>query len=104
MINEDDDWQENGPSILRQELLDRAWLVLRHEGPLILQHLFYRDDRATELIVIDEYDDFLGYLEASAGPGDEIHVWSFREVCRGDNRLMAGRYPDSRGRTPQRSA
>jgi hypothetical protein len=69
-----------------------------------VEHWFYYGSRSPDRIVFDAYDKFLEYLIANAQPGDALHVWSFAQVCRDDNTLVNGKYPDRQGRVPKGGA
>ena len=104
MINEHDDWTEGGQNILAPETLSRIALALEQEGPVILEHRFYRGSRSPDRLVFDDYADLLGYVKSHAKPGDHFYAWSYAQLCREDNSLVAGKYPDALGRTPRRGA
>lgn len=42
--------------------------------------------------------------ESKARPGDAFHVWDFADLCRDNNTLADGKYPDAEGRVPSRGA
>jgi hypothetical protein len=39
-----------------------------------------------------------------AKPGDHLLIWGFGDLCKNDNRLADGKYPDEAGRTPRGGA
>ena len=104
MVYEQDEWSSAGPSILDPERLAKIARVLADEGPVILEHWFYRGSRAPSRLVFDDYDDFIAYLKTEARPGDAFHVWHYAELCRNDNQLAEGKFPDTSGRTPRKGA
>jgi hypothetical protein len=99
---EDDGWEANRQRLLSSAKLAEIGKVLRDEGPIVLEHWFYRGARAPSRLIFDEYDAFEAYLEANARPGDAFYAWSYVAVCRGDNRLADWKSPDEFGRTPAR--
>jgi hypothetical protein len=74
--------------------------VLENVGPVILEHWHYCGSRPPDRIVFDGFEGFLRYLQEKCIPGDALHVWNYAEVCRDDNSLVNGKYPDDQGRTP----
>lgn len=102
MVNEDDDWSENGKSIVSTENLEGLRHTLEQEGPLIVEHRLYRRNSAPERLIFDEYDELLSYLQSHARPGDSFYAWSYASVCNSENAIAIGKYPDGRGRTPKR--
>jgi hypothetical protein len=77
---------------------------LEEVGPVIVEHWFYYGSRSPDRLVFEDYDEFLEYLRANAKPGDALHVWEFPRVCRDDNTLAHGKYPDAEGRVPKGGA
>jgi hypothetical protein len=55
-------------------------------------------------LIFDEYEDFLDHLKSGAKPGDHILIWEYSDLCRNDNNLADGKYPDDVGRTPRGGA
>ena len=99
-ICEDDDWSKTGPNILSSEALAKIEAVLE-QAPVILEHWFYRSSSAPDRLIFDDYEGFLTYLKSNSHPGDKIYVWNFAELCKDDNHVVAGKYPDAIGRTPR---
>lgn len=44
------------------------------------------------------------YLARHARPGDAFDVWSFQDVCKDEEALALGKYPDADGAVPLRGA
>ncbi len=103
MINENDDWSKAGANILSPDLLAKIRAALEQE-PLILEHWHYYGSRAPDRMIFEDYEDFLTYLKSHARPGDSFHIWGYAALCRDDNELVWGKYPDEKGRTPRRGA
>lgn len=101
---EDDGWTSDGRKITAPEALDSIRRCLDDEGPIIVEHRFYRGSCAPERSVFSDIEGFLEYLNAHASAGDSIHVWSFAAVCRDDNGLATGKCPDDDGMVPARGA
>ena len=102
--SEADDWNPDGPKITSPENLELIRQTLEDEGPVIVEHWFYRGSRAPERLIFDDYEAFSTYLEEHAHAGDAIHVWSFAAVCKDGNRLAHGKCPDEQGLVPKRGA
>src|SRR4029077_8134369 len=104
--SEDDGWTPNGLKITTPEAMDAVRRCLDEEGPIIVEHWFYRGfyrgSCAPDRMVFKDFEAFSAYLEANEFAGDAIHVWSFPTVCRNDNALLAGKCPDEDGFVPAR--
>ncbi|MEX0716546.1 MAG: hypothetical protein WD066_08165 [Planctomycetaceae bacterium] len=101
---EEDGWTAEGTKITAPAALETIRQCLDEEGPIIVEHWFYRGLCAPERMVFEDFEAFAAYLDAHAIAGDAIHVWSFAAVCRDDNRLEYGKCPDENGQVPQRGA
>jgi hypothetical protein len=101
---EADDWTPNGSKINAPEKLHAIRHVLEHEGPIIVQHWFYRGASAPDRLVFDDYEEFTVWLNERTAAGDAIDVWSWAAVCAADVRLAEGKCPDSEGLVPRRGA
>jgi hypothetical protein len=102
--SEDDDWTVDGRKITASEVLETVRQCLENEGPIIVEHWYYRGSCAPDRSVFDDYEAFVEYLDAHASAGDAIHVWSFAAVCRNDNELASGKCPDEDGLVPRQGA
>ena len=102
-MSEDDNWSMAGANILAPELLTSVRNILEKQ-PIILEHRLYRASSAPLRLIFDEYEDFLDHLKSRAKPGDHLLVWGFGDLCKNDNRLVDGKYPDEAGRTPRGGA
>lgn len=103
MVNEDDEWSTGGRNILAPDILATLKTILEQQ-PVILEHWFYYGSRAPNRVVFDNFDDLQGYLKSNARPGDAFYAWSYSDLCRDDNSIAGGKYPDEKGRTPKRGA
>jgi hypothetical protein len=97
-------WTADGRQITSSEALAAIRRCLEDEGPLIVEHWFYRGSCAPDRSVFDSYEAFGEYLDSRAAAGDAIHVWSFAAACRDDNELASGKRPDDDGLVPRRGA
>jgi hypothetical protein len=95
---EADNWVV-GENLLSSEILGCLADALE-DGPLVVEHRFYRGSRSPERMHIEDIDRFRAYLSASAAPGDSFWFWPFASVCRDDNVLLNSKYPDKDGTTP----
>ena len=98
--SEDDGWTTEGRKITASETLDVIRQCLEREGPIIVEHSFYRGSCAPDRTVFNDFEAFTAYLNAYAFAGDAIHVWSFAAVCKDDNGLTLGKCPDENGLIP----
>jgi hypothetical protein len=103
-MDDDSEWSSERHNILSPDRLSAIREVLENSGPIIVEHWFYYGSCSPDRIVFDDYDKFLDYLNAKARPGDALYVWSFAQVCRDDNSLVDGKYPDRHGRVPKGGA
>ena len=97
-------WSTDGRNILSADRMAAIRKVLEDKGPVIVEHRFYYGSRAPDRLVFEDYDDLVAYLKTKAGPGDSFWVWDYDDVCRDDNPLADGKYPDAEGRVPKRGA
>jgi len=103
-ISEADEWSTEGAKIATPENLAAIRRVLEDEGPIILEHWFYRGSSSPDRFVFDDFEDFETYLGSKASAGDRIEVWSFSTVCTDQTRLAFGKCPDDQGRVPKKGA
>jgi hypothetical protein len=99
-----DGWATDGAKITAPENLQTIRRVLEDEGPVVVEHCFYRGSSAPERLVFDDFDDFVEFLENRSAAGDKINVWSFAGVCTQKNRLAYGKCPDDQNRVPKKGA
>lgn len=97
-------WTAEGRNILSPDRLATIRRVLEDKGPVIVEHWFYYGSRSPDRFVFGDFDELLHYLNTEARPGDAFHVWDFAGLCRDENTLVNGKYPDAEGRTPRRGA
>jgi len=96
-------WGHESPSILAPERL--AAIKQAFEGSaLIVEHRILFGGRAAESFVFDDYEDFENYLLAKVRPGDALWFWRYNDLCRNDNAVAHGKYPNSDGQTPNGGA
>jgi hypothetical protein len=103
-MNDGREWSTAGRNILSPDRLAAIRHVLENVGPVIVEHWFYYGGRSPDRLVFEDYEDLMEYLKANAQPGDALHVWEFSRVCRDDNTLANGKYPDPLGRVPKGGA
>jgi hypothetical protein len=100
-INEKDDWVSDASKITSALPVIQSAL---ENGILVLEHRFYRGSRAPSRTFWEDFNELKAYLDTKAQPGDSFCFWEFAKVCRTDNTLAQGKYPDERGRVPLRGA
>ena len=103
-FSEADEWLIDGAKITSPENLETIRKVLEDEGPIILEHRFYRGSSAPDRFVFDDYEDFKQYLDSEARAGDKIYGWNFAGICTAENTLASGKCPDDQGRVPKKGA
>ncbi|MHA7627543.1 hypothetical protein [Corallococcus sp. M7] len=103
-IVEEDGWSDQGVRITDDAMLERFRKVLEEEGPLIVQHWFYRGSRGSEFMIFTVFDELITYMKEKSKPGDAFTLWSFEATCTQALILADGKIPDERGRVPQRGA
>ena len=93
-------WTTDGPNILAPEIQHVIEQTLVSKGSIIVEHRILWGGGNPPKLVFDDLEDFTEYLKQKAKPGDNICVWSYHDLCRDDNLLTRGKFPDPAGRTP----
>jgi hypothetical protein len=96
-------WTLDGPNIATPEQLELIRSALETTW-LIVEHRFFHGSRAPESFVVDDFAKFDEYLRTRARPGDSLWCWRYDDLCRDDNSLTHGKYPDSEGKVPRGGA
>ncbi len=73
-------------------------------GVIIVEHRFYCGGSAPGHLIFEDFETFEKYLSDNCTPGDHIWVWSYENICKDDNVLVFGKWPDMEGRVPQGGA
>ena len=102
--SESDEWSATGKKIDSSENLELIRKVLKDEGPIVVEHWYYRGATAPDRHVFEDFDEFVKYLNQKTAAGDAIHVWNFSRVCTNENELASGKCPDENGEVPRRGA
>jgi hypothetical protein len=71
-----------GEKITSPEKLAAIKLVLEKDGPVVLEHKFFRGARSPHVAVFDDYEELMDYLVEHARTGDKIRVWSLWPFMR----------------------
>jgi hypothetical protein len=100
--DESDDWTPEGQKILSDENLSIIRKTLEDVGPIILEHWFYRDARTPDRFIFDDFSDFIEYVNCHSQPGDAFRIWSFGDLCKSENTLAYGKFPDVDGCVPKK--
>lgn len=88
--------------VLSAEHLDTIRRVLEDEGPIILEHYYFHEQRMLARLIFDDFNLFITYILSRARAGDAFHVWSFTAVCRSENKIASGRFPDEEDKMPEK--
>lgn len=64
---------------------------------LIIEHRFCAGGRAADSFVFDDYKDFEDYLHSKVRPGDALWFWRYNDLCRDENSVAHGKYPEADG-------
>jgi hypothetical protein len=102
--SEADGWNSKGSKITSERNLDTIRTILDKEGPVLVQHWFYRGGSAPEYRIFDDYDEFMEFLSKETYAGDAIDIWSIWEICQPDGRRAEGKCPDDAGLIPKGGA
>ncbi len=102
--SDEDEWVPDGRKILSTENLEKIRRTLEDEGPIIVEHWFYRGSSAPDRLIFDDVGEFVEYVQSKSRIGDAIHVWSFASVCKDDNVIASGKFPDEDGCVPRKGA
>ena len=97
------EWSSEGPNIMLSEQRQRIARALQ-DSSIIVEHRHYFGSRAPTRMIFEDIETFDEYLRENARPGDSIWCWRYSELCRDDNSLTHGKYPDEHGRTPRGGA
>ncbi len=98
-----DDWTADAPKINSQEQLECVRLELE-KGAILLKHWHYRGACGPTLLVFENYDKYVEYLDSKAQPGDAFDAWPLKDLFVGLGTLAAGKYPDDDGTMPRKGA
>ncbi|MBN8599534.1 MAG: hypothetical protein J0M26_00680 [Planctomycetes bacterium] len=102
--NEDDRWTLDGQKISDVKNLATIKQEIETQGPVILEHWFYRGSCSPDRYIFDDFDELVSYLNDHSFAGDSIHIWSFATTCTQENELASGKCPDENGLVPSRGA
>lgn len=92
-------WGHDAPNVLAPETL--AAIKRAFEGSsLIVEHHFLFGSRAPDSFVFDDFEDFEEYVQEKVRPGDDLWFWRYHDLCRDDNAVTHGKYPDAEGKVP----
>jgi hypothetical protein len=61
---------------------------------VIVEHRFLGAARAPDSFVFDDFEDFKEYLNSKASPGDGFWFWRYNDLCRAENAVAYGKYPN----------
>lgn len=93
---ESDGWTLEGEDILSPENLALLESKFR-QSPLIVEHRFYRASSSPSRLVLEDFEEFMEYLNLKACAGDHILVWDFEALCRDNNLTARGKCPADDG-------
>lgn len=101
--NPADEWGKEASNILVEDKLALIRQTLE-QSPIIVEHWFYCRGCAPDRLVFDDYEQFEEYLKSKVAPGDSIWTWRFDALCKENNALVHGKYPDESGLVPKKGA
>lgn len=101
---EEDGWTTDGRKITASDTLDIIHSCLENDGPIIIEHWFYRGSCGPDRMMFEDFEAFMTYLHTHASAGDAVHVWNFAAVCKDYNTLASGKCPDEDGLIPTHGA
>ena len=87
------------PNILAPEQLTAIKQAFQGSS-LIVRHAYMNGGRAPDSIVLDDYEDLEDYLHTKVAPGDILSFWRYNDLCRRDNAIASGKYPNTDGSLP----
>jgi hypothetical protein len=91
-------WGNDAPSVLAPERL--AAIKRAFDGSsLIVEHRFLFGGRAPDSLVFEDFEDFEEYLRTKVSPGDALWFRRYHDLCRDDNAITHGKYPNAEGQT-----
>ena len=93
-------WTLDGPNILSPEMIKVVEQALVRRGSIIVEHRIMNGGGNPYKLVFDDIEDLMDHLRKTAKPGDNVLVWCYDELCRDDNLVTRGKYPDADGLTP----
>jgi hypothetical protein len=99
LIVDSDQWSTEGANILAPAMIAQLEKHLE-ANILIVEHRFYRGARTPTRLIFDEFEELERYFAENANPGDSFYFWDFG-LCREDNEIVHGKFPDERGRVPK---
>ena len=100
---EEDRWTLQGRNLLSPERMSAVRECLER-SPIIVEHWYYRAGRSPSRLIFDDFEEFDHYLSQEARPGDAFHLWEFSTLCRDENTLVHGKFPDGDGSVPENGA
>jgi len=73
--HEPDEWSSKGEIFTKTERLAELKRLVEGNRFLIAEHWHYRGSRCPDRLIIEDYDDFIDYLESNAIAGDIIDIF-----------------------------
>jgi hypothetical protein len=71
------------------------------KGYIVLEHMHFGGGTGLDKLLIDEYEDFLTYIETKAKPGDQFVIYAIEDLFDRGLYLLKCKFPDDQGRTPR---
>jgi hypothetical protein len=93
------EWTSDGPSIVAPENLQKIRDAL-DAGYIVLEHMHYFGGRSLDKMFVEDFEDFMDYVNTKAKPGDQFVIYAMEKLF--DNKLytLKAKYPDAKGRVP----
>jgi len=96
-----DGWSPTGTRFTEEANLGALRQFLEDGRFLVVEHWHYRGSRAPTRFLIEDYGDFLAYLQQEAIAGDLLEVFDLSEPWEGRSSVLSGKLPDERGEVPE---
>ena len=102
---EPDDWRKSEDGVFGSDQnLAHLEKEISKGKFLVCEHWHYRGASCPTRLLIEDFDEFIEYLENNAIAGDIIEVYDLSEVWNVKESIMSGKCPDELGEIPKGGA
>lgn len=103
--HEPDDWSTDGERFTDPARLSELERFIEEGRLLVAEHWHYRGSRSPTRLIVEDYDDFIDYLQGNAVAGDIVEVFDLSSAWKQkSSAIVAGKCPDQQGEVPRRGA